>query len=84
LEKHLVVSNSVRTFESTKKHKVFIHNQNQIKMITSALINGTWINVNNVKFNTTSAVVWCAVGEAFTTTEGFMVKSTLLKEITKA
>lgn len=32
LQKHLVVSNSVRTFESTKKHKVFIHNQNQIKM----------------------------------------------------
>lgn len=51
-------------------------------MITSALVNGTWINVNNVKFNTLSAVLWCAVGEAFTTTKGFMVKSTLLKEVT--
>lgn len=30
-QKYLVVSNSVRTFESSKKHKVFIHNQNQIK-----------------------------------------------------
>jgi len=28
LQKHLVVLNNVRTFESTKKHKVFIHNQN--------------------------------------------------------
>ena len=35
LQKHLVVSNSVRTFEPTKKHKVFIHNQNQIKMTNS-------------------------------------------------
>ena len=34
-KKHLVVSYSVRTFESTKEHKVFIHNQNQINMINS-------------------------------------------------
>ena len=37
-QKYLVVSNSVRTFESTKEHKVFIHNQNQIKMTTTQLI----------------------------------------------
>lgn len=53
-------------------------------MITSALVNGTWVDVNNIKFNTISATVWCAVGEAFTTTEGFMSKATLLEEIVKA
>ena len=39
LQKHLVVLNNVRTFESTKKHKVFIHNQNQIKNENSLFYN---------------------------------------------
>jgi hypothetical protein len=54
-------------------------------MITSVLVNKTWINVNNVKFNTTAAVLWCAVGEAFTTAKnGLMTKETLLKKIVES
>ena len=53
-------------------------------MIESALINNTWVDVNNVNFNSASALLWCAIGEAFTTTKGFMLKATLLEEIKKA
>tara|TARA_R110000851_G_scaffold116793_1_gene243199 strand:+ start:250 stop:417 length:168 start_codon:yes stop_codon:yes gene_type:complete len=50
-------------------------------MITSYLCNGVWINTK-AAFNSTKAVAIAMVGEVFTTSKGFMVKSSLLKEIT--